>query len=93
VTIAAFGFVPEAYRHSIGALDTNGNLILHIGRYGNLDSGDGAKSKIPVGGDNIGIAFNAMVSGTDNYLAFDDWGERIVVLKLNYHVEETVGIQ
>ena len=29
---------------------------------------------------------------TDNYLCFDDWGERLVVLRLNYHAEETVGI-
>jgi hypothetical protein len=86
-------FVPEAYRHSIGVLDTNGNLIMHIGRYGNLDSGDGPKSKIPVGGDGIGIALNRFVSGTDNYLVFDDHGERLVVLKLNYHADETVPIR
>jgi hypothetical protein len=33
------------------------------------------------------------VSATDNYLVFDDWGERLVVLKLAYHAEETVGIK
>jgi hypothetical protein len=33
-----------------------------------------------------------MVSGTDNYLCFSDHGERVIVLKLNYHAEETVGI-
>ncbi|MBA4386794.1 MAG: hypothetical protein C0404_02365, partial [Verrucomicrobia bacterium] len=32
-------FVPEAYRHSIGIVDTSGNLIMHLGRYGNYDSG------------------------------------------------------
>ncbi len=30
-------WVPEAYRHTIGIVDTAGNLIAHIGRYGNLD--------------------------------------------------------
>jgi hypothetical protein len=85
-------FVPEAYRHSIGVLDTAGNLILHIGRYGNFDSGSGANSKIPVGGDNIAMFMPRCISGTDNYLAFEDWGERIVVLKLNYQAEEVVGI-
>jgi hypothetical protein len=41
-----------------------------------------------------GIAFSdaRMVSGTDNYLCFSDRGERIIVLKLNYHAEESVGI-
>lgn len=85
-------YVPEAYRHSIGVVDANGNLVLHIGRYGNFDSGSGAQSKIPVGGDNIGITCARFLSGTDNYLAFDCWGERVMVLKLNYHAEETVNI-
>ncbi|MFC1671927.1 hypothetical protein ACFL01_02205, partial [Planctomycetota bacterium] len=63
-------FVPEAYRHSFGVLDTAGNLIMHLGKYGNYDSGNGAKSKIPVGGDNIGVYIPRFISGTDNYLVF-----------------------
>ena len=86
-------FVPEAYRHSIGVVDTAGNLVLHIGRYGNFDSGNGPQSRIPVGGDGIAITFNRFVSSTDNYLVFDDHGERLTVLKLNYQAEEIVGIQ
>ncbi len=85
-------FVPEAYRHSIGVLDANGNLILHIGRYGNLDSGDGPKSRIPVGGDGIAMAFVRFVSGTDDRLVFEDYAERIVSLRLNYHAEETAPV-
>ncbi len=85
-------FVPEAYRHSIGVLDTAGNLVMHVGRYGNLDSADGPKSMIPAGGDGVAIAHNNKVSATDDYLVFDDCGERLTVLKLNYHAEETVPI-
>ncbi len=85
-------FVSEAYRHSIGVVDTAGNLIMHVGRYGNFDSWQGAKSKIAVGGDGIGLLTPRMISGTDNYLCFQDWGERVVVLKLNYHAEQTVSI-
>jgi hypothetical protein len=85
-------FIPENYRHSVGVLDTNGNLIMHLGKYGNYDSGHGAKSKIPVGGDNIAFFCPRFVSGTDNYLVVADWDERLVVLKLNYHAEETVPI-
>ncbi len=76
-------FVPEVYRHSIGVLDTSGNLILHIGRYGNRDDAFGPK---------ITCTFPRFVSGTDNYLVYSDRGERIVVLKLEYHAEETAKI-
>ena len=31
------------------------------------------------------------LSGTDDHLVFDDWGERLVVMKLNYYAEETAG--
>ena len=30
-------YVPEAYRHTIGIVDTNGNLVYRFGRFGNLD--------------------------------------------------------
>jgi hypothetical protein len=86
-------FVSENYRHSVGVLDTAGNLIMHLGKYGNYDSGHGAKSKIPVGGDNIAFFCPRFVSGTDNYLVVADWDERLVVLKLNYHVEEYVPVK
>jgi hypothetical protein len=85
-------FVPEAYCHTIAVLDTNGNLVLRIGSYGNWDSGHGPRSKIPVP-DGIGLTLPRFLSATDNYLAFDDWGERLAVLKLNYHAQETVPIQ
>jgi hypothetical protein len=83
-------FVPEQYRHSIGVLDTNGNLIMHIGRYGNFDSGSGAQSRIRVGGDDIAMCAVRFVSGTDRYLVFEDNGERLIVLRIEYHSEETV---
>ena len=85
-------FVPEAFRHSIGILDTNGNLVMHIGEYGNFDSCSGPKSRIPVGKGGLGMIVPRFVTGTDNYLAYHDWGERIVVLRLKYEAEETVPI-
>jgi hypothetical protein len=86
-------FVPQAYRHSFGVLDTNGNLIMHLGKYGNWDSAMGAKSKIPVGGDNIAVFVPRYMSGTDNYLVYESWSERLTVLKIAYHAEETVPIE
>jgi hypothetical protein len=85
-------FVPEAYRHSVGILDTSGNLILHIGQYGNFDSGNGPGSLVPVtGADGLATTLIRYVSGTDNYLCVSDWGQRIILMKLNYHAEDTVA--
>jgi hypothetical protein len=85
-------FVPETYRHSIGVLDTAGNLIMHIGVYGNYDSGFGPRSRIPAGGDGIAMFQPRYIGGTDNYLCFSDWGERVVSLRLEYHAGETARI-
>jgi len=74
-------FVPEVYRHSMGIVDTAGNLILHHGRYGNFDAEPG-----------VGMAEPRCIAATDNYVCYDDLGERLVVLKLTYHAEETAGI-
>jgi len=88
-------FVPEGHRHSFAVLDTNGNLVMHVGRYANFDSAPGGKDGCRPGGTDIGITSARYMSGTDNYLAFQDWGERLVVLKLDYHAEETcaIGVQ
>jgi hypothetical protein len=85
-------YVPEGYRHSIGILDAAGNLIMHLGQYGNFDDAPGGKDGAKPGGDNIGIMSVRFISATDNYLVFGDWAERLVVLKLNYQAEESVGI-
>lgn len=73
-------FVPELYRHSIGVLDTNGNLICHVGQYGNFDN----KGIVMIRGH--------YVSATDNYLVISDWGQRLIVTKLQYHAEEMADI-
>jgi hypothetical protein len=86
-------FDKRGYRHSFGILDTNGNLIMHLGKYGNFDSGNGAESRIPVGGDNIAMNWPRFISGTDNYLCFYDFGERLAVLRLEYEAEETAGVR
>jgi hypothetical protein len=85
-------YVPESYRHSIGILDANGNLIMHLGRFGNFDSAPGGKEGCRVGESDIGLIEPRFPAGTDNYLAFEDWGERFVIMKLTYHAEETAGI-
>ncbi len=85
-------YVPEAYRHSFAVLDTNGNLVLHVGRYANCDNAPGGPKGAKPGGTDIGMTNVRYIGGTDNYLCFEDWGERIVVLKLDYHAEESAAI-
>jgi hypothetical protein len=80
--------VPEGHRHSIAILDTNGNLVMHLGRYGNYDDALAMKP----GSEDIAINMPRHISGTDNYLALDNWGEGLMVLKLLYHAEETVEV-
>ncbi|MFO7899301.1 MAG: hypothetical protein R6V58_09595 [Planctomycetota bacterium] len=85
-------YVPEAYRHSIGILDTNGNLILHLGRYGNFDDAPGGKNGAGPGEEDIAMMYVRFVSVTDNYLVYGDWAEKLVVLRLDYHAEETAQV-
>jgi hypothetical protein len=85
-------YVPEAYRNSIGILDTNGNLIMHLGRYANFDTAPGGRDGAKPGDTDIGTTAPRFIAGTDNYLCFEDWGEKIVVLKLDYHTGETASI-
>ncbi len=84
-------YIPEGYRHSFAVVDKAGNLIMHVGTYGNRDSALGPRSKVPVKG---GIAFTHLeyISGTDRYLLVADYGDRLFVLKIGYHTEERVKI-
>jgi hypothetical protein len=66
---------------------------MHLGTYGNFDSAPGGREGCKPGGTDIGIICARFIGGTDNYLAFDDWGEKAVVLRLDYHAEETAPIR
>ncbi len=87
-------FVPESWRYSVGVCDTNGNPVMHIGRYGNADSGRGPESPIKVHGD---IAFSQcdyLCTLSDRYLYVADTGNfRVVRVKLGYHAEERAGLK
>ncbi len=79
-------WVPEAYRNSVGIVDTAGNLIMHLGTYGNADSGRDGKD----------VTFGHLmdVTATDNYACVPDMSnERIVVTKITYHATETIPIK
>jgi hypothetical protein len=93
-------FVPEVDRYRVAVLDTNGNVITRLGRYGNVDDGmplvakGGPKKPRSIGGDEVAlmVMMNLAVH-TDRRLFLADVGnERILSVKLGYHVEEKVSL-
>ncbi len=76
-------FAPEPLRFSIAVVDSNGNLILRIGRYGNVDD--------------KGIALMHacyVATHTDRRLFIADAGNaRVVSVKLGYHATERVALK
>ncbi|GMV84041.1 MAG: hypothetical protein AMXMBFR7_52250 [Planctomycetota bacterium] len=90
----ARSIVPEPQQFTVGVLDSAGNLILRIGRYGNVDSA-GMDSKLPLGGDEVGL-FHPLYAGThtDRRIYISDYGNgRIVSVKVNYHAQATVALK
>ncbi|MCX7806025.1 MAG: hypothetical protein N3A38_12655 [Planctomycetota bacterium] len=82
-------FAPETIRFSIAVLDSNGNLILRVGRYGNVDDGlplvveGGPQNPRPIGGDEVALAHAAYVGvHTDRRLFIHDGGNARILLSL-----------
>ncbi len=87
-------FAPELDRYRVAVLDSNGNLILRIGQYGNADSA-GPKSSVPLGGDEVGMVHGAyLATDTDRRLfVADGASDRIFSVKLGYHAEEKIALK
>jgi hypothetical protein len=90
----ARSFAPETGRYSVAVLDSNGDLILRIGRYGNCDSA-GPKSLVPLGGDEVGMVHGAyLATATDRRLfVADPANDRIFSVKLGYHTTGQVALK
>lgn len=86
-------FAPELERYRVAVLDSAGNLICHVGQYGNIDS-QGPKSLVPVGGDEVTMMHGAyLATDTDKYLYISDPGnDRVVKVKLDYSLNKTVEL-
>ncbi len=99
----ARSFAPEMDQFSVAVLDSNGNLIMRIGKYGNVDDGIPlAKNSnmIPphprsIGGDEVALMHGCHVATmTDRYLYISDVGNaRIVQVKLDYHAEQKIALK
>ena len=64
--------------YSISVLDSNGKLVLKIGKYDNEDS-KGKNSKEPLGGDEVGLLHPCFTTvHTDRRLFISDIGNEIL---------------
>jgi hypothetical protein len=95
-------FIPERVRSQVAVLDTNGNLILHVGKYGNVDDGvplvpDRYRTQKPrsVGGDEVALMHvNFTGVHSDHRLFIADTGNgRILSVKLGYHTTERLPLK
>lgn len=92
---------PESLNCSVAVIDSSGNLILRVGKYGNIDDGKpliaegGPKETKSIGGDEVSLFYACYVGAfTDKRLFIADAGNaRILSVKLNYHAEEKMVIK
>ncbi|MCG3180236.1 MAG: hypothetical protein BIFFINMI_02594 [Phycisphaerae bacterium] len=93
-------FAPEMDRYSVAVLDSAGNMVMRIGRYGNVDDGKplnptgGPPTTRPIGGDEVALMHGAyLATDTDRRLFIADPGNgRVLSVKLEYHTNELVNL-
>jgi hypothetical protein len=84
-------FAPAAFLYGVQVLDTNGNPICRIGRYGNADSA-GPGSRVPE--PEIAFAWPALVSISGaRVFVVDRNNRRVTVVKFDHAAEETCEIK
>jgi len=94
-------FVPEPLTFGVGVLDSGGNLILRVGRCGNVNDGKpldqtgGPPGPRSIGGDEVALLHACYVaSHTDRRLFIADAGNaRILSVRLAYHAEKKVALK
>ncbi|MCK6472571.1 MAG: hypothetical protein L6R28_12575 [Planctomycetes bacterium] len=94
-------FAPEQVAYRVAVLDGNGNLVLRLGDYGNVDDGKplaaegGPPAASSIGGDEVALFHACFVaSHTDRRLFIADQGNaRLLSVKLGYHAEKTIPLK
>ncbi|MFT5523205.1 MAG: hypothetical protein ACI9HK_001151 [Pirellulaceae bacterium] len=96
----ARSIAPEPYQFRVAVVDSAGNLILRIGKYGNVEDGkplieaDGPPNTRSIDGDEVSLMHACFVgTHTDRRIFISDLGnQRIVSVKLGYHAEERIAL-
>lgn len=94
-------FLPEIDRYSVLMVDANGNELLRIGKYGNLEDGlpliskGGPAQTNSIGGDEVAIMHAQMLAVQSNKRLFlsDVGNERILSVLINYEVVKSLNIK
>ena len=97
----ARSIAPEVHQYRVAIIDKAGNLILRIGRYGNVDEGKplvaegGPKNARSIGGDEVSLVHPCFVgTHTDRRIFISDYGNaRIVSVKIGYQSEKTIPLK
>ncbi|KKL91806.1 hypothetical protein LCGC14_1891010, partial [marine sediment metagenome] len=94
-------FAPETDRYSVIVLDANGNRIVRLGTYGNVDDGrpldlaGGPSKPRSIGAGEVAL-FNGsyLATHTDRRLFIYDHGNaRVLSVKLGYHREQRIALK
>ncbi|MCG3180229.1 MAG: hypothetical protein BIFFINMI_02587 [Phycisphaerae bacterium] len=96
----ARSIAPEPYQYRVAVVDSAGNLILHIGQYGNVQDGQplvaagGPTDTRSIGGDEVSLIHACFVgTWTDHRIFIADMGNnRIASVKLDYYATERVPV-
>jgi hypothetical protein len=98
----ARSFLPETQHYSVAVLDSAGNLVLRVGRCGNVDDGVPLSDSEPrqphrraIGGDEVALFRPThLATHSDRRLFIADGGNsRIVSVKLGYHVDHRTALK
>ena len=97
----ARSFVPEHDHYSVAVLDTNGNVMMRIGQYGNAQDGrplvadEGPTPTPSIGGDEVALFRPTYVATHSDRRVFiaDPGNRRILSVKLGYQSEAKVALK
>lgn len=83
-------WIPANYLNAVVVLDANGNVITHLGRYGNVDDSEG---DLRSGGDGLRFAWMKAAAASDHALyVADRANRRILRATLSYKAEGTIPL-
>ena len=86
-------YAPNVFRFSVEMIDTNGNQIWRIGRYGNVDDGKTEKGEMDPEAP-VHLAWPAFITqGGGKIYVSDSINNRVAVVKFEYAAEEKCDIK